>query len=1618
MAVNRFNTPAEQNLMQTYVPLPFQEMAAAAQMIQKRHDEGEALADALDDNILNLKPKRELDKRFVSDYMTNLDDELSNLITKHDGKYADMVPDLKLIQKRVNRDLTAGDLATVSSSGEQVGLYNQGMIDAQEEGTFNPYLNTELGAGREYTQWAQEGMKNIGTDNNPNWVLDEDYYQNNVIGQPLSSYAYTGVHKAADMLDELDKIFGKVKADSRELVYDVTDPDGTVRTVTEKVDEITPGKIANASINNLSSLSPGAQQELELWSRSLTDQATLGYADAFIQTLLSDEMLQQGISQEQVDELNERYNEYLDSMVDADGNLTPQAHLYAQAWNINSQGQKYIKGDTTYKDVGGTQSKYKKNGINQTHKYQIVDIGKGPEIQINPVVDEFGDDIMDVKDSNLMWTFNEAVIEDYSSYENALNEYLTFKESNPQDVDHLDELLNVVNAAQYEYESSAFTRQLITQQAAIDAGYQHSGAGATHPVYGRTDDNYAPGDITYLDANKNRVMLTDSRDFMGDLQPFRYNIDVIFDENGMPVDPKDTNKILNHVKNRTIYDENGMPTGFRPTGYGHDDVFHNMTNEEIYEYQLEHGYAPPNIDPDYADYSGWNSTVYESIFEDSPLDRAKVNIYKNNKDKLFGGRTRQITQLSGSGNATLDNEIATSITAKWMDKDFIFDLSSQNQGGGMSMATKPGGDVNALSDYIIDYNEDGKLDQDDVRAYIEAVKKGDERIFWESVPNSKANNGAGGYRGVIYVPIRPSSGNTFGKSDQVALYFNAPQAYTNEIMRFGMDEEGYYGPLSTNAATLKQMNYAAQIDLDRAIRQPGNIVPSSTMGSNNEPIGFYYFGTNPHDGSDLQSDEYIFVPNKNTLLSVKEVQGELVETRADGVQSIDVDDNTRDLGRILMLNDPEQIKTKKYWYGTLPLKPGQNPFIEQPDPVEIGFEKNDNNKKTNKNITPNNTVIGGNVDPNKIEDPDIVVQPGKREPETAITLDPIIVDEVYDPNAFPPEPIITGPPDMVIPRPDEEIIKLDPIPIDPDVFKDKVNNTIDVLERRHSEDPTIIDDGGQIADQDNTDLNYFEGNGASPSGGGFVGPGALVITQPGDSIYGNGAIMSDDYRIWDLTTGQQLDRQGKVVGPREYDKYYYVNDAGKTVEVDFSWQDGIDADGQPLEPTNQYDVDLDGTIIEDNTDVITPNPEDLPNEENDPDVGGDNDIPQTGAPNTIVPSTQTYNIEYITKNGNSITGTFTVEKGQMWIDDSHNVYNTWAMHRGGELIPQDMQVKQQLLDQLMMGQEKINGDYYDVFAGLFGDMGASSWETKASKHNNASITGWIDSEGNQYPYKGFPYGTGNDNTFYGDLPEGYTIDDLTLQYSENYNPEVHHRDGTVRDDYLDDRKQILNGNFPSLEVLKDTTMSLSDGTEGTFEELLKFGKISIMTRSGSFDPFRSGQMDQASGTLFNLPMADVWRSPSSQANAHDEFNEEGGSPTAAADRSFHVVGQAIDLSQKDYDYGIYLVDLTQGSGESSLGNNKMIPGTQFSTKSDLNMIQLDNIIHGNMRPWKGMDNELQKLVVQRLIDLNKQDGYSLAQLSADKVDGNEWWHFSIGEMTQYREPLMPGNIYGTYEYVR
>ena len=1576
MAVNRFNTPAEQNLMQTYVPLPFQEMSAAATMIQQRHDTAEALSESLDDDLLNIKTYRELDKRFLNDYKTNLDQELTGLIEKHDGRYADMLPDLKLIQKRIKRDLQAGNLANIKSSAEQLGLYDAGVLDTKKDEKYDSYLDLMLGAGGDRAQWMSEGLINIGTETQPNYVIDENYYNNQVVGGPLSAYKYTGVWQASDMLEQLDKIYGKIKKDSQEITYEEVGPDGNMRTITEKIDQISPAKIANAALNNMNSLSPNARQELALWSGSIGDESVLAYADAFLQTLLSDEM-NAATSQDDIDAINERYSNMWADMVDEDGLPTQQARTYAELWNINEEGRKYITGDTTLKDVAAAKGKYKANGgSGKTHTYRIIDTGQGPELQITPVVDEFGEDIKENSNDHLYHAWEDSVSQNYINYKDSVEEYNKWREQTPGDTDHLEDLERNMNAARYTYESNAFIRQLITQQAAINANYKYVGKGAIN-THEKNLEGYYYDEITH---GPNNQLLDPSINIgygdAGDNIPMRYNIDVIFDENGLPVDPSDVNAIWAHVRRRTLVDEDGFVTGFAP-GYNEDDLLITDTEADNYG----------QIDPRTTDHTGRHTTVYDSSYVgDTPLDQAKVKLYEKNKEMLFGGRTRRITQLAGTGSKQMDEQIRTSVTENWQNADFLFMTQMTDQQ--FSMLENPGTGT-PLKDIIADINQDGARNQKDVMEFLQQVKDGDVRILWESVPNSEINNGAGGYRGMVNVPCVNCVGKD-QKDGAQPLYFTAPQAYLNEIMTYHVNMDGEYVQMSPNESTMKWMNYNAQMDLDRATRMPGNVVPSATADANGQPIGYYYFGVNPTDGSPLLSDEYIFVPNKNVITAVEVVDGQLVYTRATGEPSgaIDVDDNTRDLARILMLNDPNSASTKKYWEDQLDVAP--------PPPPKKEFDK------TKPSQIPDNSIITNDIDTNDIDNKDvIVVNPNDQDKDKDKDKDQDL-DKDKDK-------------DIIIPE--EKLISLEPIIYDAKKFEEMYLGTRDVMDSMTLKQQEIVDvDTDTYTDiQDDMVHNFLTDDTPTHPGDpeeSYVhaeGPGALVITQPGDEIFPDGALMSEDYRIWNLTTGQQLDQEGKVIGAREYDHYYYQDDNGNTVHVDFTLTDSNDTQD------DEIIIDNDEIIIEDEDpggDIETNEEEIILDEE-------DNSLPNSGAPNKIVQSQQTYNTTTTLRNGEVINGTFTVKPGQVWFDDSYNTYHSWAMHRGDTMKPESMQVKSQLLDALTTVTDTINNkDMFDIFAGLYGNLGGGIMEESSTTHGVANIQGWIDSDGNVYPYKGFQW-AGDDESYYGELPKDKTRDELDLYWTENYNETYHNRDGSVKDEYLNERKQILNGNYPSLEILGDTQITVGDGTTGTLTSLLNSGKICLMTRTGVRDPYLRNNAIVPTGNVFNIPMADVWRSYKSQKRAHDKYKKEGGSPVAPPGHSFHEAGQAFDISQSDNDYGIYLVDLSGGDGNAIIGNQSFKKTGFFSENGNKqNAIQLDDIKHDGIRPWSGMDNEIQKLVTQRLIDMNKKDGYSLAQLSAGNPKNNEWWHFSIGEMTTYRDPLMPGNKYGTYKYVR
>ena len=87
MAVNRFMKPAEQPLLNTYVPLPFKEMSLAYATKQKAHTDAEVLAESLDDEILKIKASSPEHSEYLTQYREGLKSELSDLYDKNGGRY-------------------------------------------------------------------------------------------------------------------------------------------------------------------------------------------------------------------------------------------------------------------------------------------------------------------------------------------------------------------------------------------------------------------------------------------------------------------------------------------------------------------------------------------------------------------------------------------------------------------------------------------------------------------------------------------------------------------------------------------------------------------------------------------------------------------------------------------------------------------------------------------------------------------------------------------------------------------------------------------------------------------------------------------------------------------------------------------------------------------------------------------------------------------------------------------------------------------------------------------------------------------------------------------------------------------------------------------------------------------------------------------------------------------------------------------------------------------------------------------------------------------------------------------------------------------------------------------
>lgn len=102
---NQFESPAQAQFINTYVPIPFQEMMQAGAAKQERYEQGQARADALVDQYANIKVAP-IDVATKNIKIKQINDEISNLVDQH--------PDLSSYEFRRKLNRYQRDIASDS----------------------------------------------------------------------------------------------------------------------------------------------------------------------------------------------------------------------------------------------------------------------------------------------------------------------------------------------------------------------------------------------------------------------------------------------------------------------------------------------------------------------------------------------------------------------------------------------------------------------------------------------------------------------------------------------------------------------------------------------------------------------------------------------------------------------------------------------------------------------------------------------------------------------------------------------------------------------------------------------------------------------------------------------------------------------------------------------------------------------------------------------------------------------------------------------------------------------------------------------------------------------------------------------------------------------------------------------------------------------------------------------------------------------------------------------------------------------------------------------------------------------------------------------------------------
>ena len=125
MAVNIYDQPFQAQYMNTYTPMPYQEILQAGSAMQGRYDTAEAIRDDLTTKMLDIKgldADKQLKNQLIGEYETSINEKLNEV----GNDYGQLLPFIKQQQRKFQDDYQRGQLGQIESN------YNKFMTGYQE----------------------------------------------------------------------------------------------------------------------------------------------------------------------------------------------------------------------------------------------------------------------------------------------------------------------------------------------------------------------------------------------------------------------------------------------------------------------------------------------------------------------------------------------------------------------------------------------------------------------------------------------------------------------------------------------------------------------------------------------------------------------------------------------------------------------------------------------------------------------------------------------------------------------------------------------------------------------------------------------------------------------------------------------------------------------------------------------------------------------------------------------------------------------------------------------------------------------------------------------------------------------------------------------------------------------------------------------------------------------------------------------------------------------------------------------------------------------------------------------------------------------------------------------